>query len=130
IRQGASLHSMPRWSRAAVLLAMTALAGVPSSHVSAEDSILTWIVKQVREDDNIIQASAMQVPQEGAGLMTGDQISTGSGQHVVLDNGRDLVEVGPNTTISVGDNDPSTAEANVDVVSGAIHVEVGKRKPG
>src|SRR5512138_1997022 len=133
VRQDDSFHSMPRWSRAALLLVAVAMSGVQSTHVSAEDSILTWIVQSVSapdEDGEIIKASTMQVPQVGTRLVTGQDISTGSGQQMVLVNGRDLVVVSPNTTVTIGDNDPSTAQANVDVATGAIHVEVGKRAPG
>ena len=98
----------------------------------ADDGILTWIVKSISsdEDGDIIQASAMRVPQVGTALVTGQRIATGGGQHMILTNGRDLVEIRPNTTVTIGDDDASTAPSNVDLVNGTIHVEVGKRAPG
>jgi hypothetical protein len=72
----------------------------------------------------------MRVPQEGTPLVAGQQISTGAGQRMVLVNGRDLVEIKPNSTITIGDDDAATAAANVGLVNGTIHVEVGKRAPG
>jgi hypothetical protein len=109
-----------------------AASGFPGTQVSAEDGILTWIVKSISadEDGDIIQASAMRVPPVGTALATGQLISTGAGQRMVLVNGRDIVEVKANSTVTIGDNDPATAKANVDLVTGVIHVEVGKRTPG
>jgi len=122
---------LPRWFPSALLLVAIAAAGFPGSQATAEDSILTWIVKSISDDEGeVIKASTLQVPQAGAALVTGQRISTGTRQHMVLVNGRDLIEVGANTTILIGDGDSHTAEANVDVVTGAIHVEVGKRAPG
>jgi hypothetical protein len=122
---------LPRWLGPVLLAVAVTAAGTPSTRVQADDSVLTWIVKSISDDDGrVIQASTLQVPQEGAALMTGQKISTKAGQHMVLVNGRDLVEVDPNTTITIGDDDARTLDANVDVVSGAIHVEVGKRAPG
>ena len=117
-----------RWLGPAVLAAAVSAAG--GAH--AEDSVLTWIVKSIssNEDGDIIKASTLQVPQKGTALVTGQRISTGAGQHMVLVNGRDLVEIMPNSTVSIGDDDASTAEANVDLINGTIHVEVGKRAPG
>ena len=112
----------------AVLAAAVSAAG--GAH--ADDSVLTWIVKSISadEDSDIIQASAMRVPQVGTALVTGQRIATGGGQHMILTNGRDLVEIKPNTTVTIGDDDASTAASNVDLVNGTIHVEVGKRAPG
>jgi uncharacterized membrane protein YgcG len=123
---------LPRWLGPVLLVAAVTVAGTLNTGARAEDSILTWIVKSVssNEDGDIIAASAMRTPQVGSALTTGQQISTGAGQRMVLVNGRDLLEVSPNTTFSIGDNDAATADANVDLVSGAIHVEVGKRTPG
>jgi hypothetical protein len=123
---------LPRWLSPALLVVAVTVAGAPNGGAHAEDGLLTWIVKSISsdEDGEIIPVSAMQVPQVGSALATGQRISTGTGQHMVLENGRDLVEIGPNTTISIGDNNAATVEANVDVVTGAIHVEVGKRAPG
>jgi hypothetical protein len=117
-----------RWLAPAVLAAAVSAAG--GAH--AEDSVLTWIVKSIssNEEGDIIQASAMQVPQIGTALVTGERISTGAGQNMVLVNGRDLVEIRPNSTVTIGDDDASTAGANVDLINGTIHVEVGKRAPG
>lgn len=119
------------WRR---LLAPTVLAAAVSAAggAHADDDILTWIVKSISsdEDGDIIPASAMRVPQVGAALVTGQQIATGAGQYMVLVNGRDLVEIRPNSTVTIGDDDASTAAANVDLVNGTIHVEVGKRAPG
>jgi hypothetical protein len=117
-----------RWLGPAVLAAAVSAAG--GAH--ADDSVLTWIVKSISsdEDGELIQASAMRVPQVGTALVTGQQIATGAGQHMVLVNGRDLVEIRPNSTIMIGDDDPSTAGGNVDLVNGTIHVEVGKRAAG
>ena len=117
-----------RWLGPAVLAAAVSAAG--GAH--ADDSVLTWIVKSISsdEDGDIIQASAMQVPQIGTALVTGQRISTGAGQNMVLVNGRDLVEIRPNSTVTIGDDDAATADANVDLINGTIHVEVGKRAPG
>ena len=117
-----------RWLGPAVLAAAVSAAG--GAH--AEDSVLNWIVKSIssNEDGDIIQASAMQVPQVGTALVTGQRISTGADQNMVLVNGRDLVEIKPNSTVTIGDNDASTPDANVDLINGTIHVEVGKRVPG
>jgi len=82
------------------------------------------------EDGEITQASAIQVPRVGATLATGQRISTTAQQHMILVNCRDLVEVSANTTVTIGDNDPTTTDANVDLITGTIHVEVGKRTPG
>jgi hypothetical protein len=117
-----------RWLGPAVLAAAVSAAG--GAH--AEDSVLTWIVKSIsyNEDGDIIQASTMQVPREGTALVTGQRISTGAGQTMVLVNGRDLVEIGASSAVSIGDNDASTPKANVNLINGTIHVEVGKRAPG
>ena len=131
VRRTPDRSFVPRWSRTALFLAAIAVPAFAET-ASAEESILTWIVKSISsdEDGDIIQASAMQVPQVGTALSSGQRISTGVGQHMVLVNGRDILEVRANTTISIGDDDPATAKANVDVVTGIIHVEVGKRAPG
>jgi hypothetical protein len=110
----------------AVLAAAVSAAG--GAH--ADDGILTWIVKSISQDEEIIRASAMRVPQEGTALVTGQRIATGGGQHMILTNGRDLVEIQPNSTVTIGDDDASTAAANVNLVNGTIHVEVGKRAAG
>ncbi len=112
----------------AVLAAAVSAAG--GAH--ADDGILTWIVKSISsdEDGDIIQASAMRVPQVGTALVTGQRIATGGGQQMILTNGRDLVEIRPNSTVTIGDDDASTAASNVNLVNGTIHVEVGKRAPG
>jgi len=117
-----------RWLGPAVLAAAVSAAG--GAH--AEDSVLTWIVKSIssNEDGDIIQASTLQVPGKGSALVTGQQISTAAGQQMVLVNGRDVVRILPNSTVSIGDDDASTAEANVNLINGTIHVEVGKRAPG
>ncbi|HEU4825360.1 MAG TPA: FecR family protein, partial [Dongiaceae bacterium] len=122
----------PRWLGPVLLAAAVTIAGTPNSPARAEDGILTWIVKSISSDEDgaVIRASAMQVPQEGTALATGQRISTIAGQRMVLVNGRDLVEVSANSTVTIGDNDSATTEANVDLVSGTIHVEVGKRAPG
>jgi hypothetical protein len=98
----------------------------------ADDGILTWIVRSIsaNEDGDIIQASAMQVPRVGTALVAGQRISTADGQHMVLVNGRDLLAIRPNTTVTIGDDDPSTADADVDIIGGTIHVEVGVRSAG
>jgi uncharacterized membrane protein YgcG len=131
-RRAASHGFLPRWLSPALLVVAVTVAGAPNGGAHAEDGFLTWIVKSISsdEDGEIIPVSAMQVPQVGSALATGQRISTGTGQHMVLENGRDLVEIGPNTTVSIGDNSAATTDANVDVVTGAIHVEVGKRVPG
>jgi hypothetical protein len=98
----------------------------------ADDGILTWIVKSIsaNEDGDIIPASTMQVPRVGTALVTGQRISTATGEHMVLVNGRDLLVLQPNTTVTIGDDDPSTADANIDIVGGTIRVEVGVRSAG
>lgn len=123
---------LSRWLSPALLVVAVTIAGAPHGRAHAEDSILTWIVKSIssNEDGQVIPVSAMQVPQEGDALATGTRISTGTGQTMVLENGRDLVEISPNSTVSIGDNDAATTDANVDVITGTIHVEVGKRAPG
>jgi hypothetical protein len=122
---------LPRWLGPVLLAVAVTAAGTPTTRAHAEDSLLTWIVKSISDDHGeVIQASTLQVPQEGTPLATGQQISTKAGQHMVLVNGRDLVEVSPNSTVTIGDDDAMTPEANVNIVSGTIHVEVGKRQPG
>ncbi|MGH6892143.1 MAG: FecR domain-containing protein [Dongiaceae bacterium] len=124
---------MPYALRTVILLFLAvAAAGVLSTRAQAEDGILTWIVRSISSDDegDIVAVSAMQVPQVGTALASGQRISTGTGQHMIIVNGRDLIAVSTNTTIAIGDNDPATSNANVDLVSGTIHVEVGKRAPG
>jgi len=116
-----------RWLGPAVLAAAVSAAG--GAH--ADDGVLTWIVKMVSDDDDgIVQASAMRVPQEGTALVTGQQISTGAKQQMILVHGRDLVEIKPNSTIVIGDDDAATSTANVGLINGTIHVQVGKRSPG
>jgi hypothetical protein len=111
----------------AVLAAAVSAAG--GAH--ADDSLLTWIVKMVSDDESgIVQASAMRAPQEGTALVTGQQISTGAKQQMILVHGRDLVEIKPNSTIVIGDDDAATSTANVGLINGTIHVQVGKRSPG
>ena len=128
VRRAAAYGFWRRWLGPAVLAAAVSAAG--GAH--ADDGILTWIVKSISsdEDGDIIQASAMRVPQVGTALVTGQRIATGGGQQMILTNGRDLVEIRPNTTVTIGDDDASTAASNVDLVNGTIHVEVGKRAPG
>jgi hypothetical protein len=128
VRRAADYGFWRRWLGPTVLAAAVSAAG--GAH--ADDGILTWIVKSISsdEDGDIIQASAMRVPQVGTALVTGQQIATGGGQHMILTNGRDLVEIRPNTTLTIGDDDASTAASNVNLVNGTIHVEVGKRAPG
>jgi hypothetical protein len=136
-----SMPSSPRPIRRAAaygfwrrLLGPTVLAAAVSAAggAHADDGVLTWIVKSIsaNEDGDIIQASAMRVPQVGTALVTGQRIATGGGQHMILTNGRDLVEIRPNSTVTIGDDDASTAASNVNLVNGTIHVEVGKRAPG
>ncbi|HKP26679.1 MAG TPA: FecR domain-containing protein, partial [Dongiaceae bacterium] len=117
-----------RWLGPAVLAAAVSAAG--GAH--ADDGVLTWIVKSISSDDDgdVIPVSAMQVPQVGTRLVTGQRISTGAGQHMVLVHGRDLVEIKANSTVTIGDDDLSTLDANVQLINGTIHVEVGKRAPG
>jgi hypothetical protein len=112
--------------------AVLAAAVSAASGAHADDGVLTWIVKSISadEDGDIIQASAMRVPQVGTALVTGQRIATGGGQQMILTNGRDLVEIRPNSTVTIGDDDASTAAANVNLINGTIHVEVGKRAPG
>ena len=135
------MHSSPRPTRRAAayafwrrLLGPAVLAAAVSAAggAHADDGILTWIVKSISadEDGDIIQASAMRVPQVGTALVTGQRIATGGGQQMILTNGRDVVEIRPNSTVTIGDDDASTAASNVDLVNGTIHVEVGKRAPG
>ena len=128
VRPAAAYGFWRRWLGPAVLAAAVSAA----SGAHADDSVLTWIVKSISSDEegDIIQASAMRVPQVGTALVAGQRIATGGGQHMVLVNGRDLVEIRPNSTVTIGDDDASTAAANVDLVNGTIHVEVGKRAPG
>ena len=128
VRRAAAYGFWRRLLGPAVLAAAVSAAG--GAH--ADDGILTWIVKSISsdEDGDIIQASAMRVPQVGSALVAGQRIATGGGQHMILTNGRDLVEIRPNTTVTIGDDDASTAASNVDLVNGTIHVEVGKRAPG
>jgi hypothetical protein len=128
IRSAAAHGFWRRLLGPAVLAAAVSAAG--GAH--ADDDVLTWIVKSISadEDGDIIQASAMRVPQVGTALVTGQRIATGGGQQMILTNGRDLVEIRPNSTITIGDDDASTAAANVNLVNGTIHVEVGKRAPG
>jgi hypothetical protein len=116
-----------RWL-APVLLAFAMTAG----GARADDGILTWIVRSIsfNEDGDVIPASAMQVPQIGTALATGQQISTAAGQRMVLVNGRDLVEIKANSTVVIGDDDAATSSANLNLVTGTVHVEVGKRAPG
>jgi hypothetical protein len=111
--------------------ALFALSLGAANNAHADDGILTWIVKSIssNEDGEIIRAAARQVPQVGTALATGQQISTSAGQHMVLVNGRDLVEIQPNTTLTIGDSDSATPDANLDLLSGTVHVEVGKRTP-
>jgi hypothetical protein len=126
------MSTSPRLAQRLLAPLLLALILTATSSARADDGILTWIVKSIsaNEDGEVIPAAAMQVPHDGTALAVGQRISTGAGQHMVLVNGRDLVEVWPNTTITIGDNDPATPEANVDLVTGTIHVEVGKRTPG
>jgi hypothetical protein len=116
-----------RWLAPVLLAFMTTAGGS-----SANDGILTWIVQSIsfNEDGDVIPASAMQVPQVGTALATGQQISTSAGQHMVLVNGRDLVEIKANSTVVIGDDDAATPTANLNLVTGTVHVEVGKRAPG
>lgn len=128
VRRAAAYGFWRRWLGPAVLAAAVSAAG--GAH--ADDGILTWIVNSISsdEDGDIIRASAMSVPQVGTALVAGQQVATGAGQRMVLVNGRDLVEIRPNSTVTIGDDDASTAAANVNLVNGTIHVEVGKRAPG
>ena len=128
---GTPCESLRRWCGSALFIAASLSMVLPGS-ARAEDGVLTWIVKSIssNEDGSIIPAAAMQVPQAGTALATGQRISTGAGQHMVLVNGRDLVEVRPSTVVTIGDDDVTTPDANVDLVTGTIHVEVGKRAPG
>jgi hypothetical protein len=126
VRRAAAYGFWRRLLGPVVLAAAVSAAG--GAH--AEDGILTWIVKSISEPDGVIQASTMRVPQEGTALVAGQQIVTGGGQQMILTNGRDLVQIGHNTTVTIGDDDASTAAANVNLVNGTIHVEVGKRAPG
>jgi hypothetical protein len=126
-----SLGSLKRWL-CPVLMALAAIAAMLPRDARAEDGVLTWIVKSISsdEDGDFIPASALHVPQVGEALAAGQQISTAAGQRMVLVNGRDLMEIRPNTTLTLGDNDPATPDPNADLLTGTIHVEVGKRTPG
>ncbi len=116
-----------RWLGPAVLAAAVSAAG--GAH--ADDSFLSWIVKSISDDDgSVIRASTMRTPQKGDALVTGQQISTGAKQQMILVHGRDLVEIKPNSTIVIGDDDAATSTANVGLINGTIHVRVGKRSPG
>src|SRR5688572_32909211 len=128
IRRTAAYGFWRRLLGPAVLAAAVSAAG--GAH--ADDDVLTWIVKSISADADgaIIPASAMRVPQVGTALATGQRIATGGGQQMILTNGRDLVEIRPNSTVTIGDDDASTAAANVNLINGTIHVEVGKRAAG
>lgn len=73
--RAAILRFWRRWLGPAVLAAAVSAAG--GAH--AEDGVLTSIVKAISCEE-IIQASAMRVPQEGTPLLAGQQISTGAGR--------------------------------------------------
>lgn len=111
---------------------LLALAMTVSANARADDGLVSWIVKSVSSDEDgaFIPTSAIQVPQIGAVLAAGQRISTAAGQRMVLVNGRDLLDVMPNTTLTIGDDDPTTPAANLDLVTGTIHLEVGKRAAG
>ena len=121
----------PRLVRRWLAPVLLAFAMTPGG-ARADDGILTWIVQSIsfNEDGDVMPASAMQVPQVGTALATGQQISTAGGQHMVLVNGRDLVEIKANSTVVIGDDDAATSAANLNLVTGTVHVEVGKRAPG
>src|SRR5688572_12346868 len=123
-----------RKPRNLVLLAITATAAnwIPTAAGQADEGILTWIVQSISsaEENDIVQASAMQMPAPGQRLVTGQQISTGASETMVLMNGRDLVTIGPKSIITVGDNDAATPLGIIGLNSGMVHVEVGKRKAG
>ncbi|WP_162917058.1 FecR family protein [Dongia deserti] len=122
----------PRLARLWLGPVLLALAVTATGSARADDGILNWIVRSIsfNEDGDVIPASAMQVPQVGTALASGQQISTAGGQHMVLVNGRDLVEISPNTTLVIGDSDSTTSDPNLNLVTGTVHVEVGKRTPG
>ena len=125
---------MFRKPRHLVLFAIAAAAAnwIPATAGQADEGILTWIVQSISSADesDIVQASALQLPVPGSALVTGQQISTGANDTMVLVNGRDLVTIGPKSVITVGDNDAATPVGNLGLSSGTVRVEVGKRKTG
>lgn len=112
-----------------ILLVLGAFAtGTPAR---SEEGLLDWIVQSISVDEEgaVIRA-ALSTPPEGSTLTEGQRISTGPGQQMVLSNGRDLVTLQPGTSVEIGDSDPTTPDANLDLLSGTVHVEAGKRSNG
>lgn len=112
-----------------VILVLGAFAA--GSPARGEEGLLDWIVQSISVDEEgaAIRA-ALSTPPAGSTLAQGQRISTGPGQQMVLTNGRDLVTLSPGTSVEIGDNDSKTPEANLDLISGTVHVEAGKRTPG
>jgi len=123
----------PRRKAAATIWSAMIVLGVfaAGSPAQSEDGFLNWIVKSMSTDEEgaVIQA-AMSTPQAGTALMQGQRISTGPNQQMVLTNGRDLVTLKAGSSVEIGDNDSTTDDANLELLSGTVHVEAGKRTPG
>jgi hypothetical protein len=60
-------------------------------------------------------------------LQPNERIATGSAGHTVLTRGHDILQVGPESTVAIGDSGPDGLATIIELISGTVHVEAAER---
>jgi hypothetical protein len=101
-------------------------ATVISDKHTATGQAWTSVVKTFAidaEDDPVAEAAAPDLTM----LKDGDRVTTGSQGRTVATRGNDILQLEPNTTITIGEPKPATI---IELLGGVLHVKAGKRQDG
>jgi hypothetical protein len=110
----------------AMLVAASCLVGP-----SQADGTLDWIVSAITEQEPAFeQVSMAGALSRGSTVQSSEHIATGDGECIVLTRGQDVLELQPNTSVTIGDTGPHGVDTVVKLLDGTVHVKVGKRAPG
>lgn len=102
-------------------------ATVISDKHTATGQVWTSVVTTFAADDE----EEVRAPEASAPDLTllkdGDRVSTGSHGRTVATSGNDLLQLAPQTTITIGEPKPATI---IELLDGTLHVKAGKRHDG
>lgn len=85
-----------------------------------------WIVSEIMAAKG---STAEGLPEVGTEMSTGMRIATAKGQFLYIQDGRSQVMVSAASTVTIGDNDPGTEGAHLDLASGSLQVKPINGKP-
>ncbi|MEZ5831162.1 MAG: FecR domain-containing protein [Dongiaceae bacterium] len=106
---------------------------VPTGDGKSADTNQVWssVVSALSSEDvEHDQVASSSTSSSWPVLQPNQSVTTGSTGQTVLTRGHDILEIGPQSTISIGESQLNGSAAIIDLLNGTIHVEAAKRTGG